>query len=152
MFEIESARITAAGVSFQLPTGFVVLEAQEPHVNSTLALRAPDGSYQIIVSLDHSAQSSGDELRSILSEGGYSVLRPITPFRQNGLSGHSAAYLSGKRGYWELRVDLPDADGKNGAPNTLVFQLVTHWGGGILDLMNTPPLHALLQSIQPLSD
>ena len=41
MFEIESARITAAGVSFQLPTGFVVLEAQEPHVNSTMELRAP---------------------------------------------------------------------------------------------------------------
>lgn len=151
MFRVESARITAAGVSFHLPTGFVVLEAQEPHVNSTLELRAPDGSYQIIISLDHSAQSSGDELRSILSEGGYSVLRPITPFRQNGLSGHSAAYLSGKRGYWELRVDLPDADGKNGAPNTLVVQLVTHWGRGILGLMDVPPLRLLLQSIQPLS-
>ena len=100
MFRVESARITAAGVSFQLPTGFVVLEAQEPHVNSTLELRAPDGSYQIIISLDRSVHSSGDELRSILSEGGYSVLRPITPFRQNGLSGHSAAYLSGKQGYW----------------------------------------------------
>ena len=87
-----------------------------------------------------------------MSEGGYSVLRPITPFRQNGLSGHSAAYLSGKQGYWELRVDLPDADDKNAAPNTLVFQLATHWGQGILDLMNTLPLHALLQSIQPLSD
>lgn len=152
MFRVESARITAAGVSFQLPTGFVVLEAQEPHVNSTLELRAPDGSYQIIISLDRSVHSSGDELRSILSEGGYSVLRPITPFRQNGLSGHSAAHLSGKQGYWELRVDLPDADDKNVAPNTLVFQLVTHWGQGILGLMNTLPLHALLQSIQPLSD
>lgn len=148
MFEIESARITAAGVSFQLPTGFVVLEAQEPHVNSTLALRAPDGSYQIIISLDHSAQSSGDELRSILSEGGYSVLRPITSFRQNGLSGHSAAYLSGKRGYWELRVDLPDADGKNRAPNTLVFQLVTHWGRGVAAYCDSPEVTALVQSLR----
>ena len=148
MFEIESARITAAGVSFQLPTGFVVLEAQEPHVNSTLELRAPDGSYQIIISLDHSAQSSGDELRSILSEGGYSVLRPITPFRQNGLSGHSAAYLSGKRGYWELRVDLPDADGKNSAPNTLVFQLVTHWGRGVASYCDSPEVTALVQSLR----
>ena len=67
MFEIESARITAAGVSFQLSTGFLVLEAQEPHVNSTLELRAPDGSYQIIISLDRSVHSSGNELRSILS-------------------------------------------------------------------------------------
>ncbi len=152
MFRVESARISAAGVSFQLPTGFVILETQEPHVNSTLELRAPNGSYQIIISMDHSAQSSGDELRSILSEGGYTVLSPIAPFQQNGLSGHSTAYLSGKRGYWELRMDLPDADVKNGAPNTLVFQLVTHWGRGILDLMNTPPLHAFLQSIRPLSD
>ena len=148
MFEIESARITAAGVSFQLPTGFTLLESQEPHVNSTLALRAPDGGYQLIVSLDHSAQSSGDELRSILSEGGYSVLRPITPFCQNGLSGHSAAYLSGKRGYWELRVDLPDADGKNGAPNTLVFQLVTHWGRGVAAYCDSPEVTALVQSLR----
>ena len=148
MFEIESARITAAGISFRLPTGFVVLEAQEPHVNSTLELRAPDGSYQIIISLDHSAQSSGDELRSILSEGGYSVLRPITPFRQNGLSGHSAAYLSGKRGYWELRVDLPNADGKNGVPNTLVFQLVTHWGRGVAAYCDSPEVTALVQSLR----
>ena len=148
MFRVESARITAAGVSFQLPTGFTLLESQEPHVNSTLALRAPDGSYQIIISLDHSAQSSGDELRSILSEGGYSVLRPITPFRQNGLSGHSAAYLSGKRGYWELRVDVSNA--KPGEPNTLVFQLSTHWGRGILSIIDAQPLQSLLQSIHPL--
>ena len=127
MFEIESARITA-GVSFQLPTGFVVLEAQEPHVNSPLELRAPDGSYQIIISLDRSVHSSGDELRSILSEGGYSVLRPITSFRQNGLSGHSAAYLSGKQGYWELRVDIPTAIPNVSTPNTLVIQLSTHLG------------------------
>ena len=57
MFRVESARITAAGVSFQLPTGFVVLEAQEPQVNSTLELRAPDGSYPIISSLDRSVPS-----------------------------------------------------------------------------------------------
>ena len=136
MFEIESARITAAGVSFQLPTGFVVLEAQEPHVNSTLELRAPDGSYQIIISLDRSTSSSGDELRSILSEG---------------LSGHSAAYLSGKQGYWELRLDLPTSSSDSGAPNTLVIQLSTHWGRGILSLMDAPPLQFLLHSIRPIS-
>ena len=150
MFRVESARITAAGVSFQLPTGFVVLEAQEPHVNSPLELRAPDGSYQIIISLDRSVHSSGDELRSILSEGGYSVLRPITSFRQNGLSGHSAAYLSGKQGYWELRVDLPDA--KPSEPNTLVFQLSTHWGRGIESFCGSPDVALLLQSLHIASE
>ena len=148
MFEIESAQISAAGLSFQLPHGFTLLESQEPHVNPTLELRAPDGSYQLTVSLDRSAQSSADELRSILSEGGYTVLSPIAPFTQNGLSGHSAAYLSGRRGYWELRVDLPDA--KPGEPNTLVIQLSTHWGRGILTIIDTQPLQFLLQSIQSL--
>ena len=148
MFTVKSAVLQAQSVTFQLPHGFTLLDSQEPHVNSTLELRSPDGSYQIIISLDHSAQSSGDELRSILSEGGYSVLRPITPFRQNGLSGHSAAYLSGKLGYWELRVDLPDADGKNGAPNTLVFQLVTHWGRGVAAYCDSPEVTALVQSLR----
>lgn len=151
MFRVESARISAAGLSFQLPTGFVLLESEEPHVNSTLALRAPDGSYCIALSLDHSARPSASELRSILSEGGYSVLRPITPFRQNGLSGHSAAYLSGKRGYWELRLNLPTSSSDSGAPNTLVIQLSTHWGRGILSLMDAPPLQFLLHSIRPIS-
>lgn len=151
MFRVESARISATGLSFQLPTGFVLLESEEPHVNSTLALRAPDGSYCIALSLDHSARPSASELRSILSEGGYSVLQPITPFRQNGLSGHSAAYLSGKRGYWELRLDLPTSSSDSGAPNTLVIQLSTHWGRGILSLMDAPPLQFLLHSIRPIS-
>ena len=44
MFEIESAHISAAGLSFQLPPGFTLLEPQEPHDNPTLELRAPDGS------------------------------------------------------------------------------------------------------------
>ncbi len=148
MFRVESARIIAAGVSFQLPHSFTLLESQEPHVNPTLELRAPDGSYQLTVSLDRSARSSANELRSILSEGGYTVLSPITPFQQNGLSGHSAAYLSGRRGYWELRVNLPDV--KPSEPNTLVFQLSTHWGRGILTIIDAQPLQFLLQSIQPL--
>ena len=147
MFEIESAHISAAGLSFQLPPGFTLLESQEPHVNPTLELRAPDGSYQITVSLDRSEQTSERELHSILSEGGYTVLSPIAPFTQNGLSGHSAAYLSGRRGYWELRVDLPDA--KPSEPNTLVFQLSTHWGRGILSIIDAQPLQFLLQSIHP---
>ena len=148
MFEIESAQISAAGLSFQLPHGFTLLESQEPHVNPTLELRAPDGSYQLTVSLDRSKHTSEPELRSILSEGGYTVLSPIAPFRQNGLSGHSAAYLSGRWGYWELRVDLPAA--KPREPNTLVFQLSTHWGRGILTIIDAQPLQSLLQSIQSL--
>ncbi len=149
MFEIESARITAAGVSFQLPTGFLLLESQEPHVNPTLELRAPDGSYLISISTDRSAKPSGDELHSILSEGGYHVLSPITPYSQNGLSGHSAAYLSGRRGYWELRIDLPNSAPGSAAPNTLVIQLSTHWGRSILSLIDALPLQLLLQSIRP---
>ena len=148
MFEIESAHISAAGLSFQLPPGFTLLESQEPHVNPTLELRAPDGSYQLTVSLDRSEQTSEWELHSILSEGGYTVLSPIAPFQQNDLSGHSAAYLSGRRGYWELRVDLPNA--KPGEPNTLVIQLSTHWGRGILMIIDAQPLQSLLQSIQSL--
>lgn len=148
MFYTESVTLSTCGIQFQLPNGFLLLESEEPHVNSTLTLRAPDGSYIISISTDRSAKSSGDELRSILSEGGYTVLSPITPFQQNGLSGHSAAYLSGRRGYWELRVDLPDA--KPSEPNTLVFQLSTHWGRGILTIIDAQPLQFLLQSIQPL--
>ena len=148
MFTINSAVIEAQSVSFQIPTGFTLLEPEEPHVNSTLALRAPDGSYSIIISQDRSARSSADELRSILSEGGYSVLSPISPFTQNGISGHSAAYLSGKGGYWELRLDVPDV--KPDEPNTLVIQLSTHWGRGILTFMNAQPLQFLLKSIQLL--
>ena len=148
MFTVKSAALQAQSVTFQLPPGFTLLEAQEPHVNPTLELCAPDGSYQVTISLDRSERTSDHELRSILSEGGYTVLSPITPFQQNGLSGHSAAYLSGRRGYWELRVDLPDA--KPSEPNTLVFQLSTHWGRGILTIIDAQPLQSLLQSIQPL--
>lgn len=150
MFEIESACISIAGISLQLPTGFLLLESEEPHVNSTLTLRAPDGSYLISISTDRSAKPSGDELRSILSEGGYHVLSPITPYSQNGLSGHSAAYLSGRRGYWELRVDLPDA--KPSEPNTLVFQLSTHWGRGIESFCGSPDVALLLQSLHTTSE
>ena len=149
MFEIESANISAAGLSFQLPPGFTLLESEEPHVNSTLELLAPDNSYRITISLDRSEHPSDAELQSILSEGGYTLLTPIVPFTHNGVSGHSASYLSGKCGYWELRLDLPDA--KPDAPNPLVIQLSTHWGRGILKLLNVQPLQFLMQSIQTLS-
>ena len=149
MFEIESAHISAAGLSFQLPPGFTLLESQEPHVNPTLELRAPDGSYQLTVSLDRSEQTSEWELHSILSEGGYTVLSPIAPFQQNDLSGHSAAYLSGRRGYWELRVDLPNA--KPGEPNTLVIQLSTHWGRSVESFCGSPDVALLLQSLRTVS-
>lgn len=151
MFIVKSAVLQAHSVTFQLPTGFVLLESQEPHVNSTLTLRAPDGSYLISISADRSARPSGDELRSILSEGGYHILSPIVPFVQNGLSGHSAAYLSGRRGYWELRLDLPNSAPNSAGPNTLVIQLSTHWGRTILSLMDTLPLQLFLQSIHPQS-
>ena len=149
MFEIESANISAAGLSFQLPPGFTLLESEEPHVNSTLELCAPDNSYRITISLDRSEHPSAAELQSILSEGGYTLLTPIVPFAHNGISGHSASYLSGKCGYWELRLDPPDA--KPDAPNTLVIQLSTHLGRDISKLMNVQPLQFLLQSIQTLS-
>ena len=148
MFYTESVTLSTCGIQFQLPNGFLLLESEEPHVNSTLTLRAPDGSYSIIISQDRSERTSADELRSILSEGGYSVLSPISPFTQNGISGHSAAYLSGKGGYWELRLDVPDV--KPDEPNTLVIQLSTHWGRGILTFMNAQPLQFLLKSIQLL--
>ena len=148
MFYTESVTLSTCGIQFQLPTGFLLLESREPHVNPTLELRAPDGSYQLTISLDRSEHTSDRELHSILSEGGYTVLSPITPFRQNGLSGHSAAYLSGRRGYWELRVDLPNA--KPEEPNTLVIQLSTHWGRGILAIIDAQPLQSMLQSIQSL--
>lgn len=150
MFTINSAVIEAQSVSFQIPTGFTLLEPEEPHVNSTLALRAPDGSYSIIISQDRSERTSADELRSILSEGGYSVLSPISPFTQNGISGHSAAYLSGKGGYWELRLDIPNTSTDTDAPNMLVIQVSTSWGRKILTLMNAQPLQFLLKSIQLL--
>ena len=149
MFHTESVKLSACGIQFQLPPGFTLLESEEPHVNSTLELCAPDNSYHITISLDRSEHPSAAELQSILSEGGYTLLTPIVPFTHNGISGHSASYLSGKCGYWELRLDLPDA--KPDAPNTLVIQLSTHLGRDILKLMNVQPLQFLLQSIQTLS-
>lgn len=106
MFEIEAARITAAGVSFQLPSGFALLEAQEPHVNTTLEIQSPDSSYAISISLDRSAKASEGELRSILSEGCYRILHPISPIQCGLLHGHQVTYLSGKRGCCEIRLDL----------------------------------------------
>lgn len=149
MFHTESVKLSACGIQFQLPPGFTLLESEEPHVNSTLELCAPDNSYRITISLDRSEHPSAAELQSILSEGGYTLLTPIVPFTHNGVSGHSASYLSGKCGYWELRLDLPDT--KLDAPNTLVIQLSTHLGRGILKLLNVQPLQFLLQSIQTLS-
>ena len=148
MFHTESVKLSACGIQFQLPPGFTLLESEEPHVNSTLELCAPDNSYRITISLDRSEHPSAAELQSILSEGGYTLLTPIVPFTHNEISGHSASYLSGKCGYWELRLDVPDV--KPDEPNTLVIQLSTHWGRGILTFMNAQPLQFLLKSIQLL--
>ena len=146
MFEIEAARITAAGVSFQLPSGFALLEAQEPHVNTTLEVQAPDSSYTVSISLDLSAKASAGELRSILSEGCYRILQPISPIQCGPFQGHQVIYLSGKRGCCEIRLDLiPDTAH---APNTLVVEISTHWGRSIEVFRNSPAITALLQSFQ----
>ena len=151
MFLTESVTLSTCGIQFQLPPHFTILSPQELTVDSQLILQSPAEDYTILLSLTHSELPSGLELQDIFAEGGYQLLTPITPFRQNGLSGHSAAYLSGKRGYWELRLDLPTSSSDSGAPNTLVIQLSTHWGRGILSLMDAPPLQFLLHSIRPIS-
>ncbi len=151
MFLTESVTLSTCGIQFQLPPHFTILSPQELTVDSQLILQSPAEDYTILLSLTHSELPSGLELQDIFAEGGYQLLTPITPFRQNGLSGHSAAYLSGKRGYWELRLNLPTSSSDSGAPNTLVIQLSTHWGRGILSLMDAPPLQFLLHSIRPIS-
>ena len=151
MFLTESVTLSTCGIQFQLPPHFTILSPQELTVDSQLILQSPAEDYTILLSLTHSELPSGLELQDIFAEGGYQLLTPITPFRQNGLSGHSAAYLSGKRGYWELRLDLPTSSSDSGAPNTLVIQLSTHWGRGILSLMDAPPLQFLLHSIRTIS-
>ena len=88
------------------------------------------------------------ELRDIFSEGGYQLLTSIAPFAQNDISGHSAAYLSGMQGYWELRLDIPTAIPNVSTPNTLVIQLSTHLGQQILDFMNAPSIQFLLNSVE----
>lgn len=151
MFLTESVTLSTCGIQFQLPPHFTILSPQELTVDSQLILQSPAEDYTILLSLTHSELPSGLELQDIFAEGGYQLLTPITPFQQNGLSGHSAAYLSGKRGYWELRLNLPTSSSDSGAPNTLVIQLSTHWGRGILSLMDAPPLQFLLHSIRPIS-
>lgn len=151
MFLTESVTLSTCGIQFQLPPHFTILSPQELTVDSQLILQSPAEDYTILLSLTHSELPSGLELQDIFAEGGYQLLTPITPFRQNGLSGHSAAYLSGKRGYWELRLNLPTSSSDSGAPNTLVIQLSTHWGRGILSLIDAPPLQFLLHSIRPIS-
>ena len=151
MFLTESVTLSTCGIQFQLPPHFTILSPQELTVDSQLILQSPAEDYTILLSLTHSELPSGLELQDIFAEGGYQLLTPITPFRQNGLSGHSAAYLSGKRGYWELRLNLPTSSSDSGAPNTLVIQLSTHWGRGILSLMDAPPLQFLLHSIRTIS-
>ena len=45
-------------------------------------------------------------------------------------------------------MDLPDADDKNVAPNTLVFQLAIHWGRGVAAYCDSPEVTALVQSLR----
>lgn len=146
MFAVKSAVIQADSVTIQLPSGFSLLEAQEPHVNPTLELQAPDGSYTVTISLDRSRKPSAGELRSILSEGCYRILQPIAPVQCGPLSGHRVVYLSGKRGCCEIRLDLPNPDAH--APNALVFEISTHWGRSIEAFCDSKDVTALLEGIQ----
>lgn len=151
MFLTESVTLSTCGIQFQLPPHFTILSPQELTVDSQLILQSPAEDYTILLSLTHSELPSRLELQDIFAEGGYQLLTPIAPFARNQLCGHSAAYLSGKQGYWELRLNLPTSSSDSGAPNTLVIQLSTHWGRGILSLIDAPPLQFLLHSIRPIS-
>ena len=147
MFLTESVTLSACGIRFQLPPHFTICAPQELTVDPQINLEDSSGSYLITLSLTHSALPSDLELRDIFSEGGYQLLTSIVPFAQNGISGHSAAYLSGKQGYWELRLDIPTAVPNSNTPNTLLIQLSTHLGRQILDFMDAPSIQFLLNSI-----
>ncbi len=150
MFLTESVTLSTCGIQFQLSPHFTILSPQELTVDSQLILQSPAEDYTILLSLTHSELPSGLELQDIFAEGGYQLLTPIAPFARNQLCGHSAAYLSGKQGYWELRLDIPNTSTDTDAPNMLVIQLSTSWGRKILNLMDAQPLQSLLKSIQPL--
>lgn len=145
MFTIKSAVIEAQSVTFQLPAGFQLFQVQEESVDPTVSILPPGGSYVVTLSLNHSQLSSEQEFLDIFSEGGYMLLSPIEPITCGALTGHCAAYLSGKEGCWEVRLNLPASPEDD--YNTLVFQFYSQQYTSLTTLRNDPAIDFLLSSI-----
>ena len=145
MFTVKSAVLEVQSVTFQLPTGFQLLQEHEEFVDPTLLLSAPEGDYTVILSLSHSQLPSELELLDIFSEGGYMLLSPVEQITCGALSGHCAAYLSGRQGCWEVRLDLPTIP--DNRYNTLVFQFYSQQYTSLITLRNDPAIDFLLSSI-----
>lgn len=145
MFTVKSAMLEACSVTFQIPAGFQLLQTWEEFVDPTLVLLAPKNLCTVTLSLSHSQRPSKDELLDIFSEGGYMLLSPVEPITCGALSGYCAAYLSGKYGYWEVRLDIPAVS--EGDYNALVIQLSSHQYTSLTTLRNHPSIQFLLSSI-----
>ena len=145
MFTVKSAVLEVQSVTFQLPTGFQLLQEHEEFVDPTLLLSAPEGDYTVTLSLSHSQLPSELELLDIFSEGGYMLLSPVEQITCGALSGHCAAYLSGQQGCWEVRLDLPTIP--DNRYNTLVFQFYSQQYTSLIALRNDPAIDFLLSSI-----
>ena len=145
MFTVKSAVLEVQSVTFQLPTGFQLLQEHEEFVDPTLLLSAPEGDYTVTLSLSHSQLPSELELLDIFSEGGYMLLSPVEQITCGALSGHCAAYLSGQQGCWEVRLDLPTIP--DNRYNTLVFQFYSQPYTSLITLRNDPAIDFLLSSI-----
>lgn len=145
MFTVKSAVLEVQSVTFQLPTGFQLLQEHEEFVDPTLLLSAPEGDYTVTLSLSHSQLPSELELLDIFSEGGYMLLSPVEQITCGALSGHCAAYLSGQQGCWEVRLDLPTIS--DNRYNTLVFQFYSQQYTSLITLRNDPAIDFLLSSI-----
>ena len=145
MFTVKSAVLEVQSVTFQLPTGFQLLQEHEEFVDPTLLLSAPEGDYTVTLSLSHSQLPSELELLDIFSEGGYMLLSPVEQITCGALSGHCAAYLSGQQGCWEVRLDLPTIP--DNRYNTLVFHFYSQQYTSLITLQNDPAIDFLLSSI-----
>ena len=145
MFTVKSAVLEVQSVTFQLRTGFQLLQEHEEFVDPTLLLSAPEGDYTVTLSLSHSQLPSELELLDIFSEGGYMLLSPVEQITCGALSGHCAAYLSGQQGCWEVRLDLPTIP--DNRYNTLVFQFYSQQYTSLITLRNDPAIDFLLSSI-----
>lgn len=145
LFTVKSAVLEVQSVTFQLPTGFQLLQEHEEFVDPTLLLSAPEGDYTVTLSLSHSQLPSELELLDIFSEGGYMLLSPVEQITCGALSGHCAAYLSGQQGCWEVRLDLPTIP--DNRYNTLVFHFYSQQYTSLITLRNDPAIDFLLSSI-----
>ena len=145
LFTVKSAVLEVQSVTFQLPTGFQLLQEHEEFVDPTLLLSAPEGDYTVTLSLSHSQLPSELELLDIFSEGGYMLLSPVEQITCGALSGHCAAYLSGQQGCWDVRLDLPTIP--DNRYNTLVFQFYSQQYTSLITLRNDSAIDFLLSSI-----